>query len=377
MLVSRILAICSCLTIALALQTATHAGTLPDISGTWYANGNPASRCRISQSGTSVSLTNELGTTATGNFLDPSTLNTHWGAFGGGHVTGRISNDLRTIRWSNGTYWSRPTMAPLVPAATPAPTPRPTPSPEPLRVSVRVRNNDYSPIYVYAASLTNGYGFNFAQCVSFRNVTTRVVTDVVFAFVVTNREGGVEAEYGWTDKGTFTPPVNIDNHCFAGRLWAARVVRRMTNESIRVTDVTFADGTSWKPGMTFLRGHAVGGKPLTEPIVQNPKTGESSDESVAAADPARLLGFTLEQRASGVYVKFVAPGSACDVAGIRPEDRIVSIGSNRVGSVNDARTILDMTPKGAPIPMSLDRDGQRLHVSVRPTIVPSPAASGP
>lgn len=361
----RILPVAASLVVALALPVAMRAGTLPNISGTWYANGNPSARCRISQSGTSVSLTNEQGATATGSFIDPSTLDTRWGVFGGGHVTGRISGDLRTITWSNGTYWSRPTTAPLVPAETPRPTPKPTPSPEPLRVGVRVRNNEYSPIYVYAASLTNGYGFNFAQCVSFRNVATHVVTDVNFDFVVTNREGGVEANYGWADKGTFTAPINIDNHCFSGRLWAPHVVRRMVNESIRVTAVTFADGTTWKPEMTFLRGYAASGASLPAPVPQNPKAEASSDESVAAADPARLLGFTLERRPSGVYVKFVAPGSASEAAGVRSGDRIVSIGSNRVSDAADVRAILDMTPKGTPIPMSLDRDGETLHVSIK------------
>ena len=352
-----------------------RAGTLPAISGTWYANGNPTARCRISQSGNSVSLTNESGASATGTFTDPSTLSTDWGVFGGGRVTGRISSDLRRISWSNGTYWSRASAAPLTPAATP--TPRPTPSPQPLRVSVRIHNNNSNPVYVYAASLTNGYGFRFAQCLSFRNVTTRVVTAVDFEFVVKNRSGGVEAEYGWADKGTFTPPVNIDDHCFGGPLWAAPVVRRMTDESIRVTQVMFADGTAWQPGMEFLRGYATSGQRLAQPVVQNAKSSASSDESVAAPDSASALGLKLENRASGVYVKFVAPGSASAAAGIRPGDRIVSIGSNTVSSVGDVHTILGMTPKGTLIPMSLDRGGRAMNVSVEPPNAPSAASGGP
>jgi hypothetical protein len=264
------------------MWAAVCAGTLPDISGTWYANGNPAARCHISQSGNSVSLSNERGATATGHFAGPGTLETNWGVFGSGHVTGTISSDLRRINWNNGTYWSRPFTAPLTPAATP--TPRPTPSPEPLRVSVRVRNNGSNPIHVYRASLANGYGSAFLQCVSFRNITTKIVTVVDFDFVVTNGYGGVEANYGWTDKGTFTPPVNIDNHCFSGRLWAQRVVRRMTNESVRVTQVSFADGSIWKPGSQFLRGYAASGERLAQPIVQTSQSG-SSDESVGGTAP--------------------------------------------------------------------------------------------
>ncbi len=83
------------------------AGTLPDITGTWYGNGHATRRCQISQSGSSVSLTNEQGATASGTFTDPSTLSTSWTIFGGGNVTGRISGNLQTITWSNGTYWTR------------------------------------------------------------------------------------------------------------------------------------------------------------------------------------------------------------------------------------------------------------------------------
>lgn len=102
-----------------------RAGTLPDISGTWHPNGNRAIRAHISQSGTEVSLNNGQGATATGRFVDPSTLRTDWGVFNGGHIIGTISNDLRRIDWSNGTYWSRPAFTPVVPK-TPAPiVPRP------------------------------------------------------------------------------------------------------------------------------------------------------------------------------------------------------------------------------------------------------------
>ncbi len=278
--------VCASLAIAFGMWTGVRAGTLPDISGTWYANGNPAARCRISQSGNWVSLTNEGGVTATGHFVNPSKLSTDWGLMNAGRITGTISSDLRRIDWSNGTFWSRPTPAPLTPAATatPMPTPRPTPTPA-LRISVRVRNNDSNPIRVYGASLTNGFGSSYLQCVSFRNITTKVVTDVDFDFVVTNGNGGVEANYGWTDKGTFTPPVNIDNHCFSGRIWAPRVVRRMTNESVRVMQVTFADGSSWKPGAHFLRGYSASGQRLPQPIAETPQSGGPSDETVAGIAP--------------------------------------------------------------------------------------------
>jgi hypothetical protein len=96
-----------------ALATAC-AGTLPDIEGTWYAQGHASKTCHISQSGLNVSLVNELGDKATGTFSDPSTLSTSWPDWHNSHgagprstYTGHISSDLMTIRWSNGTYWTR------------------------------------------------------------------------------------------------------------------------------------------------------------------------------------------------------------------------------------------------------------------------------
>lgn len=255
----------------LATPSLISAGTLPNITGTWYANGDRSLRCTISQSGTSVTLTNEQGKTARGTFLDPSTLDTDWGYMGGRHIRGVISQDLRRISWSNGTSWSRGSGS----YTPPPPTPEPTPTPERLNVSVRVENNESSPIYVHVATLKNGYGRSYAQCVSFRNVSTKVATDVDFSFVVTSHSGRVEADFGQVDRGTFTPPVSIDDHCWQGRLWSDRVVRLMARETVLVKRVTFADATTWRPGMPFLRGYANNATPLAHPIEQHPQPTEA------------------------------------------------------------------------------------------------------
>jgi hypothetical protein len=247
--------------IALCVSAQVRAGTLPDISGRWHANGNSGAVCHITQSGTSVSLVNQNGVRATGNFDSPSTLSTDWGVFNGGRITGTISGNLRKINWSNGSYWTRANPAPIGPA--------PAPTPVPLRVNTRIADNHSNPVYIFAASLTNGsQPFTYQQCVSFRNITTKVVTEVEFQFVVTDYRGDVEANFDWLDKGTFTPPVNIDNHCSRGWLWPAHVVRRMTNETVHVRQVTFADDTVWKPGDQFLRGHSSRGTPLPQPTMQ-------------------------------------------------------------------------------------------------------------
>ena len=80
---------------------AARAGTLPNISGTWDAQGDRGKRCTISQSGTSITLTNERGQTAHGSFVNPSVITTSWS------VEGRISGSLDTILWNNSTTWTR------------------------------------------------------------------------------------------------------------------------------------------------------------------------------------------------------------------------------------------------------------------------------
>ena len=95
------------------LATAAHAGTLPNISGTWYVNGDHSKRAHITQSGTSITLRNERGQTATGSFLDPSHITTIWSPSiytpmaPRTQIEGRITRSLNTIHWSNGTRWTR------------------------------------------------------------------------------------------------------------------------------------------------------------------------------------------------------------------------------------------------------------------------------
>ncbi|HKE37177.1 MAG TPA: hypothetical protein VKB39_07090 [Candidatus Baltobacteraceae bacterium] len=99
---------------AMGAHNAAYAGTLPDITGTWYAQGNASKHCHIEQSGLDVSFVNEIGDKAHGVFTDPSTLKASWpdwhnsmGAGPRSTFIGHISNDLNTIHWSNGTYWTR------------------------------------------------------------------------------------------------------------------------------------------------------------------------------------------------------------------------------------------------------------------------------
>ena len=51
----------------------------------------------------------------------------------------------------------------------------------------------------------------------------------------------------------------------------------------------------------------------------------------------------------------------------RQSDRIVSIGSNSVSSVDDITTILGMTSAGATIPIVIERSGSILNLKVKTT----------
>jgi hypothetical protein len=90
-----------------------RAGTLPNISGTWYMGGDHSKRCRITQSGDSITVENERGQTATGRFVDSSHITTSWPmslhtSMGPRtQVDGHISPDLDTILWNNSTFWTR------------------------------------------------------------------------------------------------------------------------------------------------------------------------------------------------------------------------------------------------------------------------------
>ena len=170
-------------------------------------------------------------------------------------------------------------LAQFFPGPTPSPTPSPSPSPtaEPLRVNTRVENNEQAPVHLFRASLQNARNFQYVQCISFRNVSAKVATDVDLSFVVTSYRGDVEAQWGQLDKGTFTPPINIDNHCWYGRLWPKHVVRRMSSQVVRVKRVDFADGTSWQPGGVFIP-HVLGWMVHVYPYETDPKLIWSTDD---------------------------------------------------------------------------------------------------
>ncbi len=81
-----------------------YPGYGPQLTGTWFANGDRSRRCAIRQRRGSLSLQNEAGQTADGDFVGRRAITTNWN---GTVIEGRISRDGNRIDWSNGTYWTR------------------------------------------------------------------------------------------------------------------------------------------------------------------------------------------------------------------------------------------------------------------------------
>ncbi len=243
----------------LAIGVAARAGTLPNITGTWYYAGDHAKRCRIEQSGTSVTLTNESGQTGRGTFVNSTTLSTTWD---GVQITGNISSDLQTINWSNGTYWTRAGGGtPPGPAATPNPY-------RPIRLaSPTLENAAQGKIALlggWAAVKRNGRGA--VICVSFKNEAATTATRVVFRFSILGRNGASLGELELDRRGEFSSGTDINGWSSLSD-WQGGLGHHGYNDNCKVLDtgvasqpllaahsvtyeitrVDYADGTSWTP----------------------------------------------------------------------------------------------------------------------------------
>jgi hypothetical protein len=239
----------------LAVAGATHAGTLPDITGTWYFAGDHTKRCHIEQFGTSVTLINESGQTGRGTFLNSTTLSTTWNNL---RITGNISPDLQTIRWSNGTYWTRGGDKPAAVA-----------TPNPYRAiqlaSPRLENAPQGKIALlggWAAVKRDGQGA--VICVSFKNEAAVTATRVVFRFSILGRSGASLGELELDRRGEFSSGTDIngwsslsdsqgglghrgysDNCKILNSGVASQPLLSAHSVTYAITRVDYADGTSW------------------------------------------------------------------------------------------------------------------------------------
>lgn len=76
----------------------------PNLSGTWYRDGNRSLSCSIKQRRGNLTLWNEQGQQANGSFKGKGSIITYWS---GTRIKGTISPDGNSIYWDNGTSWTR------------------------------------------------------------------------------------------------------------------------------------------------------------------------------------------------------------------------------------------------------------------------------
>lgn len=74
------------------------------LTGTWFAMGQRNRSCNIQQHHRSLTLQNESGQSANGNFTGRDQIVTNWS---GTIIRGSISRNGNRIDWDNGTYWIR------------------------------------------------------------------------------------------------------------------------------------------------------------------------------------------------------------------------------------------------------------------------------
>ena len=72
-------------------------------AGPWCVQGDPTKHASISDNGTFLTLTNESGSTSTGQYQGQTGIVASDWQF----VTGNLSPDAFQINWSNGTFWAR------------------------------------------------------------------------------------------------------------------------------------------------------------------------------------------------------------------------------------------------------------------------------
>lgn len=257
--------------VILGISAPIRAETVPNLGGVWYANGSPAARCSIVQSGASLTLKNQEGRTASGTVSGSGTLSTDWG-FGGGHITGTISSDLRRINWSNGSFWTResanftPTHISVTAAAAVA---KPAATPNPWRYiewssDTKRRTSPLDVFHGFAAVKRDGTWVT--GCFSFENTSRVVAKEIRFTFLLENRNGEIVDKVPFVRKGTFSPNVEIHGYgnlsemlnrvghrdyidnCWANKDGSEEAILRLSRVqyyTYRIERIDFADGTEW------------------------------------------------------------------------------------------------------------------------------------
>jgi hypothetical protein len=153
-------------------------------------------------------------------------------------------------------------------AATPSPSPSPSPTPNPYR-SLTFASESLDRGNEYGVEVTRGFaavrrdGTAIVACVSFKNVTDKVMRRIQFEFPIIGHNGGDLGSMHLDRSGEFSPNVGIegwqslgdwqsgmghrgynDNCTQLKRNMAAAPLLRAASVSYRVVQVEFADGTT-------------------------------------------------------------------------------------------------------------------------------------
>src|SRR5271165_889828 len=87
--------------------------------------------------------------------------------------------------------------------------------------------------------------------------------------------------------------------------------------------------------------------------------------SIAACVPASVKALDSANPCTGHV-----PKSPAEAAGLKPNDKIISIGGKPVGSWNELHKALAAQKAGVPVPVVVERDGRAVHVDVTLAAVP-------
>ena len=213
-------------------------------------------------------FTNEQGAHARGSFIDPYTVSSKWDTFGG-QVTGRISGDLQTITWSNGTYWTR-SFGSASSSGHSASTAAATPTPYPwhsIDWSSGTKRTSAAPIRVSSGwAAVKDDSMWVTGCIDFKNTSDVVAKHVRFVFTLENSEGDRELTVHFDREGTFSPNILIEgygnlrdvfnrpgHHGFIENCWGQRYgetdeisrLRHVRYFTYSIERIDFADGTTW------------------------------------------------------------------------------------------------------------------------------------
>lgn len=97
---------------------------------------------------------------------------------------------------------------------------------------------------------------------------------------------------------------------------------------------------------------------------QVPNRVERANPQPAAAPRGGYLGLTADTKNGAVEVISVRAGGPADTAGVKPGDRVVSVGGVEIVNLDDMAAIVEKIPSGSNIEFVVSRGGREQKVSI-------------